>query len=144
MEDLDIRLQRAVKELAGNEALLEMLDTDAAAEMLEWGKTLLAGVVEQTADLDDEAAEIELAPRLKAVRQFMRSTGNWAAGKYTDPESRTQLREKLLGHLFWMREDLERLPSAEAIDEILNQVDDPENTQLQLILNMKEFLHEPR
>ena len=144
MENSEARLQQAVKELTGNEALLEMLETDAAADMLEWGKAMVAGVVEQTEDLDDESAEVELAPRLKAVRQFMRSTGNWAAGKYTDPESRIELREKLLGHLKLIQGDDVNLPSAEEMDAILNQVDDPEKTPHQLILNMKDMINEPR
>ncbi|HJS74817.1 MAG TPA: hypothetical protein VJ921_11060, partial [Vicinamibacteria bacterium] len=71
-------------------------------------------------------------------------TGNWAAGKYTDPESRIELREKLLGHLKLIQGEDVNLPSAEEMDAILNQVDDPGKTPHQLILNMKDMLNEPR
>jgi len=96
MENIDARMERAVEEITGNEALLQMLETDAAAEMLAWGKSLVTSVVMRTQGLDDTAADAAMLPRLKAVRQFMRSVGNWAAGKYVDPASRIPLRDNLL------------------------------------------------
>ena len=113
MADMEARIQKAVEEITGNESLLEMLDEEAATEMLEWGKSTVTSLVKETEGMDDEAAELALDERLKAVRQFMRSAGNWAAGKYTDPADRLKLREKLLVHAKVIFEDESHLPAAE-------------------------------
>ncbi len=144
MVDLEARLQKAVEEITGNESLLEMLDEEAATEMLAWGKSTVTSLVKQTEGLDDVAAEEQLDPRLKAVRQFMRSAGNWAAGKYTDPADRLQLREKLLGYAKVIYQDESGLPSVEKMDAILNQMNAQPNTQKQSILNLKELFNEAR
>jgi hypothetical protein len=141
MADVNMRVEQAVKELTGNEALLEMLDSDAAAAMLEWGKALVTSVVQQTDGLEDDAAEFELAPRLKAVRQSMRSIGNWAAGKYSDPESRSQLRDKLLEQLKTIHGESASLPAADELDAFLNRVDVQVFTQHQLILDLRDYLN---
>lgn len=143
MVDINARIQRTIEEMTGNEALLQMLDTEAATEMLNWGIKAAKALVSKTMNLDDFAAELALVPRLKAIRQAMRWIGNWAAGKYTDPASRVQLREKLLENFRLILGEETRLPAAEKMDEVLNQVDDPKNTSQQLILNLKRLLEEP-
>lgn len=143
MVDLELHIEKAIKDITGNEALLEMLDTEAATEMLEWGKSMVVSLVKQVQDLDDTAAEIELDKRLKALRQFMRSVGNWAAGKYTDLADRIQLRAKLLGHYKVIFGRELSLPADEELDTVLNKVDDTGNTPHQLILNLKKLLLEP-
>ena len=142
MADIGTRIQRAVEEMTGNEALLEMLETDAAMEMLEWGKTLAASVVTRTADMDDFAAELELLPRLKAVRQTIRSVGNWAEGKYVDPADRLQLRDKLMKHFETIWGTDAPLPTAGQLESVLNEVDDKNNSPLQLISKLKLLLQE--
>lgn len=142
MADLESRIQKAVENIAGNESLLEMLDEEAAAEMLEWGKSTVTSLVKQTEGMDDTAAEAALEPRLKAVRQFMRSAGNWAAGKYTDPADRLQLREKLLGHAKVIYESDSQIPSAEKMDAVLNQMDVQQSPQKQSVQNLKVLFTE--
>ncbi|HLE91861.1 MAG TPA: hypothetical protein VI753_11985 [Anaerolineales bacterium] len=142
MVDIGSRAERIVDEMAGNEALLEMLETEAATEMLNWGIEMATSLVKSTEELDQAAAEQELLPRLKAVRQVMRSVGNWAAGKYVDPASRVQLRDKLLENFKVIFGEEARLPSPEKMDELLNQVDDRHNTPHQLILKLKHLLEE--
>ena len=141
-EDLESRIKKFVSEIVGNEALLEMLDTDAATEMLNWGIATATSLVRSTDGLDDIAADLALLPRLKALRQSMRQIGNWAAGKYADPESRHQLRDKLLEQLRTVRGEEALLPSADQIDLILNQVAVTGTTPLQLILQLKQILEE--
>ena len=141
-EDLESRIKKFVSEIVGNEALLEMLDTDAATEMLNWGIATATSLVRSTDGLDDIAADLALLPRLKALRQSMRQIGNWAAGKYADPESRQQLRDKLLEQLRTVRGEEALLPSADQIDLILNQVAVTGTTPLQLILQLKQILEE--
>jgi hypothetical protein len=144
MADIEARVQKAIEDISGNESLLEMLDEEAAAEMLEWGKSTVSMLVRQTDNLDDAAAELALDSRLKAVRQFIRSAGNWAAGKYIDPADRVQLREKLLGQAKVIFGADAQLPSAENLDTILNQQDVQQNSQKQSILNLKELFNEAR
>jgi len=142
MVDINSRVQHVIEEMMVNEALLEMLETDAAAEMLNWGIATATSLVKKTNDLDDFAANFAILPRLKAVRQSMRSIGNWAAGKYTDPASRVELRDKLLERLRVIFGEDAGLPSVRQFDELLNQVDDKNNTPYQLILKIKQLLDE--
>ena len=143
MAETNNRIQRVIEEITGNEALLEMLETDAASEMLNWGIATAKSIVTRTGELDDFAADLAIFPRLKAIRQSMRSIGNWAAGKYTDPASRIQLRDKLLGHFRTIFGDERPLPPAQKVDEVLNQVDDKTNTPHQLVLKLRQVLEEP-
>ncbi len=142
MADIEARIQRAIEELTGNEALLEMLEIDAAEEMLGWGSAMVASLMKQTKEIDDTAAELTMAPRLKAVRQSMRAVGNWAAGKYTDPESRVQLRDKLLQYFETIWENDAIPPAADELDAVLNEVDDMNNGPLPLILKLKTLFPE--
>jgi len=142
MVEIGARVQRVIEELTGNEALLEMLETEAATELQDWAIEMATSLVKRTEGMDDADAEQILLPRLKAVRQMMRSVGNWAAGKYVDPESRVQLRDNLLGYFKVVFGEGARLPSAEKMNELLNQVDDKNNTPHQLILKLKQSLEE--
>ena len=142
MVDINSRVQRVIGEMLGNEALLEMLETDAAAEMLSWGTAMATSLVKTTNDLDDLAANLAIMPRLKAVRQSMRSIGNWAVGKYIDPEDRVELRDKMLERFRVIFGENARLPSNDQFDELLNQVDDKNNTPYQLILKLKQLLED--
>ncbi|HET9913924.1 MAG TPA: hypothetical protein VFQ13_18665 [Anaerolineales bacterium] len=142
MTDTNARIQGMVEGIMGNESLVEMLETEAATEMLNWGIATAKTLVSKTMDLDDLAAELAIVPRLKAIRQSMRSIGNWAAGKYADPESRVQLREKLLGNFKMIFGEEARLPSTEKMDVLLNEVDDKDNTPHQLILKLRKLIEE--
>ena len=144
MADFGTRIERVIEEMSGNESLLEMLDTDAATEILNWGIATAKSLVTKTQDLDDFAADLAILPRLKAIRQSMRSIGNWAAGKYADTASRIQLREKLLENFRVIFGGDATLPSADKLDSVLNQVDDKTNTPNQLILNLEQVLDEAR
>lgn len=144
MTDFGARIERIVEEMTGNESLLEMLDTEAATEMLNWGIATAKSIVTKTQQLDDFAADLAILPRLKAVRQSMRFVGNWAAGNYTDAESRMQLRDKLLENFKVIFSENSHLPSADKLDAVLNQVDDKTNTPNQLVLKFKEMLEETK
>lgn len=139
MADLGSRIQRAVAELTGNEALLGMLETDAAAEMLDWGVRMATSIVNETDGLDDFLADAALLPRLKAVRSSLRSIGNWAAGEYVEPEDRMDLRDKLLERFKAILGEASQLPATDALDDLINQVDDTSNTPHQLVLKMMQL-----
>ena len=143
MIEIGARVQRVIDELTGNEALLETLETEAATELLNWGIELATSLVKRTEGMDEAEAEQVLLQPLKAVRQTMRSVGNWAAGKYIESESRVHLRNKLLENFKLIFGEEARLPSAGSLDELLNRVDDKSNTPHQLILKLKQSLEEP-
>jgi hypothetical protein len=142
MADLNARMERVIEEMAGNEALLEMLDTDAAREMLNWGIATAKSMLSRARGLDDMDADLAVLPRLKAIRLSMRSIGNWAAGKYRNPEDRIQLREKLLANFRTIFGERRELPSAGQMDEVLRQVDDKSHTPLELILKIRDLFEQ--
>ena len=143
MAETNPRIERMLEELTGNEALLGMLETDAAREMLQWGIATATSVIRRAGDLDDFAADLALLPRLKAIRQSMRSIGNWAAGKYVDPASRVKLRDRLLRHFRTIFGSERPLPPPEKLDEVLNEVDDKNKTPHELVMRLKQVLEEP-
>jgi len=144
MSDTGRRLQRIRAELSGNEALLEMLETEAAAEVLHWGAALVAAAVEDARSLDDAEWELEYGPRIRAVRQVLRAAGNWAAGKYITPEDRLRLREKFLQHFKMIFGSGAHLPPPDALDELLKRADDQTLTPRQLILQLRAILESYR
>ena len=93
-------------------------------------------IVNSTNEMDDLVADLSLLPRLKAVRLSMRSMGNWAVGKYVEPEDRIQLRDKLLEQFKMILGEDVPLPGNEAMDDLINQVDDESNAPHQLIIKM--------
>ena len=140
MPNLNARVERVIEELSGNEALLQMLDTDAASEMLNWGIETAKSIIRKTGELDDFAAELALLPRLKALRQSMRSIGNWAAGKYTDPQDRIQLRDRLLEQFRTIFGERRELPTPKQLDDLLGQANEKRHTPHQLILSLRDLL----
>ncbi|HET9909984.1 MAG TPA: hypothetical protein VFQ23_25270 [Anaerolineales bacterium] len=140
MADVNARVQRVVEELTGNEALLEMLETEAATEMLNWGIDMAKSLVKKTDDMDEPAANLALLPRLKEIRQSMRSIGNWAAGKYTDIASRAELRDKLLERFRVIFGERMILPTTAEMDRLLNEADDENRNPYQLISQLRELL----
>jgi hypothetical protein len=77
MTDIEKRLRRTFSSLAGNEALAEGVDEDAAAEMLKWREAIAEHFVRKTSAMEDEMAEEFLSPYLRALRLMMRAVGSW-------------------------------------------------------------------
>lgn len=142
MTDINSRINKVVGEISGNEALLEMLDADAASELLNWGIATATALVQKTAGMDDAAADLALEPQLKAVRQAMRSAGNWAAGKYADPASRAQLRDKLNEYFKVIYGESAKPSLVDRVGMVLKQVDDKSKTPLQLVQSFKSLTEE--
>jgi hypothetical protein len=140
MADINSRIQKYVGAMTGNEALLEMLDADAATEMLQWATATVTALVKKTESMDDATAEQTLEPQLKAVRQAIRSGGNWAAGKYTDPEDRAALPAKLAEYRSMIFGEPAKLLPDTMLVSMLNQVDDKGKTPLQLVQSFKRIM----
>jgi hypothetical protein len=139
MTTIDSRIERSKKEISGNESLLDMLEGDTAIELFNWGLSLAAAIARTTEGMDDSAAELALAPRLKALRQALRSTGNWAVGKYSDPGDRAKLKNNLLEQFHLILGEPFNL-SSEALSGVVDAVDVPGVSPLALILRMKELI----
>lgn len=119
MADIKIRIENAKKTVTGNESLLDMLDAEGATLLLNWAIELAGSIAQSTEGMDDPSAELNMEPRLKALRQFMRAAGNWAAGNYADALSRAQLQDNLLEHLKTMRVADAKLPPAAELGALL-------------------------
>ena len=79
MAEIEQRLRRTLSALAGNEALSNAPDEEAAAEMLKWSEELAKYHVLQTGEMEEAAAEEYLSPYLRALRGTMRAISGWAA-----------------------------------------------------------------
>lgn len=139
MADIKIRVENAKKIVTGNVSMLDMLETAAATELMNWGIDLAGQIAQSTNGMDDAAAEKNMEPRMKALRQFLRGAGNWAAGKY-DTASRPDLKNKMAEH--WKLMFGKDAPVD--LGKLLNWVDDAKLTPSQLILKLKESLTFPK
>jgi hypothetical protein len=92
MTDLQKRFQRVLGSMIGNESLFESLDENAAGELFSWGENTAKRIVDETDGMDDDAAELLLAPRLRALRMTLRAISRWVGEANTlDAESRSAL-----------------------------------------------------
>lgn len=76
-EILRRRQQRVAASLLENESLTGDLDDRTAKPLLAWGLACAKTIVNDTADLDDAAAEDAMYPRLRALRRLMRNVSRW-------------------------------------------------------------------
>jgi len=91
------RVRRAAEEILGNEALIEGLDSSAASELQNWGLLLAERIVQETHDLEEDAAEAANAPRLRALRKWLRLVRVWLLSQEEmTPETRNAQWERLL------------------------------------------------
>ncbi|MCA9936520.1 MAG: hypothetical protein H6662_08370 [Ardenticatenaceae bacterium] len=87
MDNLAKRARRVAESLLENESLTADLNDTAAQGLLDWGLQMAQRVVDSTTELDDEAAEEVMYPRLKATRRMMRSVNRLVANaRYMPPE----------------------------------------------------------
>lgn len=130
MKDINVRVEDARKSLTGNESLLDMLDSNAAQDLLKWGIELADQIAKSTDGMDDVYADQNMELGLKALRQFIRAVGNWAVGKY-DLASRAGLKEKLIGN--WGSIAGSNFVGSEELGKVLNFVDDKNSQPRHLI-----------
>jgi len=115
------RTQKVVESLLDNESLAEHLETGPAQELLDWGFRLARHIVASTAGLDDVSAEATMQPRLRALRQMMRGASLWAAGKYSAPEDRARLRDRLIQYAQAIYGGTLDLAASVELDNLLQQ-----------------------
>jgi len=90
------RIRRVQEDIIGNEAVGEALDESASSELLSLGLKGAAGIASSTEGMDEEAAELSMADRLKALRKLMRHLGRLLGeAKDLDAEGRLWLWESV-------------------------------------------------
>ena len=96
MDILSYRIKKVVESVVENEALVSGLDESAAEVLQGWGIKNATSVAEKTDLLDDESAEKEMYPQLKASRRLMRAIRVWLAHEAaSSSEERAKLWAKL-------------------------------------------------
>jgi hypothetical protein len=85
-EHIKKRLERQIEGLHSNEALTSDLDDDSAKLFLNWAEGRIKEIVGRTAELDDESAEVDMYPKLKAVRRMARYINRVARGQGENDE----------------------------------------------------------
>ncbi len=75
--DIEKRIRKAVESLLENESLLEGLDNQNAASLLEWGTTCVKNIVKKSENLaDEDEAEETIYPQMRALRQMLKTVTN--------------------------------------------------------------------
>lgn len=80
-EHIKKRLEKQIEGLYSNEALTGDLDDNSAKLFLKWAEGRIEEIVGRTADLDDESAEVDMYPKLKAVRRMARYINQATSGQ---------------------------------------------------------------
>jgi hypothetical protein len=86
---LNKRIQRVVESVLDNEALTSGLDETAAEVLQGWGIKNATSIAGKVKTLDDEHAEREMYPHLKASRRLIRAIRIWL-----EHEKKSTLEEK--------------------------------------------------
>ena len=89
MDILNKRIQRVVESVLDNEALTSGLDETAAEVLQGWGIKNATSIAGKVKTLDDEHAESEMYPHLKASRSLIRAIRIWL-----EHEKKSTLEEK--------------------------------------------------
>ena len=72
--DIEKRKRMAVESLLENEALREGMDDESASALLEWGAACAKRIAEANSEVeDDDEAEEMTYPRMRALRDMLRS-----------------------------------------------------------------------
>lgn len=96
MDVLSNRIKRVVESVLENEGLAEGLEEAAAEALQQWTIKNVTRVAENTADVDDHAAEEAMYPHLRAARRLARAVRTWLQNEATSsPEERIKLWEKV-------------------------------------------------
>ena len=139
MSDLEDRLHRVMGSMVGNESLAASLDDDAASELISWGQSAAKRIVDETDGMDDDLAEEQMAPRLRALRLLMRAVSRWVGeAQSLDEESRLALWERAGNQAKILFGDSFDLPS---MDEVITKMPSDADAA-QVIAWLKTFIEE--
>jgi hypothetical protein len=92
--DIEKRIRKAVESLLENESLLEGLDNQNAASLLDWGTTCVKTIVKKSENLaDEEEAEETIYPQMRALRQMLKTVTTLYTSNLDMPQEVTLLNE---------------------------------------------------
>jgi len=134
MIDMEQRLRRTFSAMAGNEALSDVPDEAAAADLLAWAEALAKYYVLQTGDMEDPVAEEFLSPYMRALRTLMRAIGRWAVE--SDQATRLQWWARIEQSAKTIYGEQFTLP---AMEEVVAQLPAEAGTQ-QIVAFLKELI----
>jgi hypothetical protein len=138
---IDKRIRQVQEDLMGNEALGEALDESAASELLSLGLRGAAGIASSTEGMDEEAAELSMSDRLKALRKLMRHLGRLLGeAKDLDAEGRMWLWDSVQKQARLLYGDGLKFPSLEDVMGRLTRGESPG----QIIANLREILEKQK
>jgi len=138
---IDKRIRQVQEGLMGNEALGEALDESAASELLSLGMRSAAGIASSTEGMDEDAAELTIADRLKALRKLMRHLGRLLGeAKDLDAEGRQWLWESVQKQARLLYGEGLNFPSLEEVMGRLSQGESP----ARIIANLREMFDQQK
>lgn len=139
MSELEKRFHRVMGSMVGNESLAASLDDDAASELFSWGRSAAKRIVDETDGMDDDTAEEQMTPRLRALRLMMRAVGRWVGESGSlDDKSRLALWNRVGDQAQVLFGESFVLPS---MDDVLAQLPKDANAS-QVIAWLKNFIEE--
>jgi hypothetical protein len=89
--DLSERIRRVSESILENESLTGELEDAPAKLLLDWALSCTREIVQGTGGLHDAAAEEAMAPRLKALRQMLRSASRLASSRSPEVDITAEL-----------------------------------------------------
>jgi hypothetical protein len=138
---IDKRIRRVQEQMVGNEALGEALDESAASELLSLGLNSAAGIASSTEGMDEEAAELSMADRLKALRKLMRYLARLLGeASDLDAEGRQWLWESIKEKAILLYGEGLNFPS---LDEVMDRLSSGESPR-RIIASLREMLEEKK
>jgi hypothetical protein len=144
MDELAQRASRAAESILENESLTADLDDAAANVLLDWGVACAKTIAQSTAGLDSAQAEEAMVPRLRAIRQLMRSVNNWIANRQgMDAEANATSLNKIIEQATLTYGESFRPPDQDRRDAFLKQLLESTGTPQQLIADLRGLLESP-
>lgn len=89
--DLSDRIQRVIDSFMENESLTDELEDAPARLLLDWAMSCARQIVQGTGNLHEEAADEAMAPRLKTLRQMVRSVSRLASSPSPEQDITVEL-----------------------------------------------------
>lgn len=136
-EQMEKRVRRLQEDILGNEALGgDSLDQKAASELLSWGLSGATVIAADTEGMDDEAADMTIADRLKAMRKLMRHLGRLLGeGKTMSAEDRAWFWSSVQKQAVALYGDGLEFP---ALEDVMGRLDMGESPQ-QIIASLRSM-----
>ncbi len=144
MDEVTKRINRVAESILENERLTSDLDDASAKVLLTWVLACGKTIAQDTAGLDDDAAEKAMYPRLKAMRRMMRSINKWIIKlPDADHESSLNLLAKIIDRAAGIYGQDFTPPTLEKQNTFLQEQAEYTGNSPQLIENLRNLIEDP-